>query len=208
MHIGFWVTHYTYYLVCQKHGIPIFFPVNDDLYPTLKHKIESFISVFCVLAMVAFVTRLGFIYGFMFALKAYIMPYIVFAGWLAVVTHLHHTHPDVPWYRDPEWSFVKGALSTVDRDYGIIENIHHNIGTHVVHHLFSSIPHYNLIEATKAIRPVLGKHYRKTQENTISAMLTAFEYCRFVPDLGSMVYHSDWKEVVSNKTQKLPNKAD
>jgi omega-3 fatty acid desaturase (delta-15 desaturase) len=51
---------------------------------------------------------------------------------------------------------VKGALSTVDRHYGIIEDIHHNIGTHVVHHLFSNIPHYNIVEATKYIKPLLG----------------------------------------------------
>ena len=29
--------------------------------------------------------------------------------------------------------------------------VHHDIGTHVVHHLFPQIPHYNLCEATDAV---------------------------------------------------------
>ncbi len=46
-----------------------------------------------------------------------------------------------------EWNYMRGGLSTIDRDYGWFNNIHHDIGTHVVHHLFPQIPHYNLIEA-------------------------------------------------------------
>ena len=49
-----------------------------------------------------------------------------------------------------EWSYLRGGLTTVDRDYGWINNIHHDIGTHVIHHLFPQIPHYHLIEAVPA----------------------------------------------------------
>ncbi|KAG5543490.1 hypothetical protein RHGRI_016274 [Rhododendron griersonianum] len=31
-----------------------------------------------------------------------------------------------------EWSYLRGGLTTVDRDYGMFNSIHHDIGTHVV----------------------------------------------------------------------------
>ncbi len=39
--------------------------------------------------------------------------------------------------------------------------VHHDIGTHVVHHLFPQIPHYNLCEATEAVKPLMGPYYRE-----------------------------------------------
>ena len=39
-----------------------------------------------------------------------------------------------------EWSYLRGGLSTLDRDYGIFNNIHHDIGTHVVRCLSCAVP--------------------------------------------------------------------
>jgi fatty acid desaturase len=68
--------------------------------------------------------------------------YWVFVMWLDMVTYLHHHGPEdaamkMPWYRGEEWSYLRGGLTTLDRDYGIFNKIHHNIETHVVHHLVS-----------------------------------------------------------------------
>lgn len=51
---------------------------------------------------------------------------------------------------------------TIDRNYPwIIDHLHHRIGTtHVLHHIFPEIPHYHAVEATQAIIPVLGDHYK------------------------------------------------
>ncbi len=51
-----------------------------------------------------------------------------------------------------EWSYLRGGLSTIDRDFGVFNKIHHDIGTHVLHHLFPQIPHYHLEEATEVCR--------------------------------------------------------
>jgi len=201
---AYWLGGYFLYLV---KGMPThldhshYFPYGS-IYPNLKNKIESTFSILCCFAMMYFLGNLGFSYGFWFLFKVYLAPYLVFTAWIATVTHLHHTHPDVPWYSGPkEWTYVKGALSTLDRNYGIVEDIHHNIGTHIVHHLFSSIPHYNLIEATKHMKPLLGNHHRVSTESIIGSMMTAMQFCRFVPDGNGVLYYvSNWREVLSTPT--------
>ena len=67
----------------------------------------------------------------------YLAPVFVFASWLVITTFLHHQDEHVPWYADEKWDFVRGQLSSVDRDYGWAHSLVHNIGTHQIHHLFS-----------------------------------------------------------------------
>lgn len=57
------------------------------------------------------------------------------------ITYLHHTHPEVHHFDADSWTFVKGALATVDRDFGFVGRhlFHGIIDTHVVHHLFPSV---------------------------------------------------------------------
>jgi omega-3 fatty acid desaturase (delta-15 desaturase) len=122
--------------------------------------------------------------------RYYLAPYLVFVFWMDLVTYLHHTDPQVPWRRGEAWSFLRGALATVDRDYGWLAHVHHHIGTHVAHHLFPTIPHYHLREATQAIRPRLGNHYRHSDEPMTVAFLRAFRLCRVVPDTGGVVFYT------------------
>ncbi|MEO1132328.1 MAG: fatty acid desaturase [Cyanobacteria bacterium J06639_1] len=141
------------------------------------------------IAMVAGLAAMTFQWGWLFLLKYYIGPYVVFVIWLDLVTFLHHTEDDIPWYRGKDWFFLKGALSTIDRDYGIFNNIHHNIGTHVAHHIFLGIPHYNLKRATEAIKPILGRYYRKSEEPIWRSFYRSVLACHFVSDTGSGVYY-------------------
>ena len=87
---------------------------------------------------------------------------LVMNVWLVLYTWLQHTHPDVPHYGSDDFTFLKGALSTIDRPYPYwIDQPHHHIGTtHVLHHLNFSVPHYRAEEYTKAIKQVLGPSYR------------------------------------------------
>lgn len=79
---------------------------------------------------------------------------------------LQHTDTDVPHFSDDNHSFVKGALHTIDRPYdkldpwGLIDFLHHKIGTtHVAHHFDSSIPHYKGQAATDAIKETYPQLY-------------------------------------------------
>jgi len=86
----------------------------------------------------------------------YFLPYLWVNFWLVLYTWLQHTDPTVPHYGDEDWTWVKGALCTIDRPYGIFDWMHHHIGsTHVCHHLFSTLPCYHAVEATKHLKAFL-----------------------------------------------------
>ncbi len=145
-------------------------------------------SIWCA-AMVALVAAGTFTWGWLWLVKFYLIPYLGFVVWLDLVTFLHHTDDDIPWYRGKDWYFLKGAISTIDVDYGLINDIHHNIGTHVAHHIFLTIPHYHLLEATEAIKPVLGTYYRKSDRSLWAAFWDAKENCHYVSNTGSKIYY-------------------
>ncbi|KAI3529464.1 fatty acid desaturase, partial [Colletotrichum filicis] len=85
----------------------------------------------------------------------YLLLYLWVNNWLVAITYLQHNHPQVPHYTDEGWNFTKGALSTIDRDFGFVRRhfFHLIIDRHVVHHLFPTDA------ATTAIKPLLGGLY-------------------------------------------------
>lgn len=127
-----------------------FHPSSELFSP--KERCGVMVSTTCWCLMLAFLLAMAVAYGPMQVLKIYGVPYLVNVMWMDLVTYLHHHgHPDLPWYRGEDWSYLRGALTTVDRDYGwVINNVHHDINTHVVHHLFPQIPHYHLVEAVSS----------------------------------------------------------
>lgn len=132
-----------------------------------------------------------------FLLKVYGVPYWIFVMWLDFVTYMHHHgyKQKLPWYRGKEWDYLRGGLTTVDRDYGWVNNIHHDIGTHVIHHLFPQIPHYHLVEATEAAKGVLGNYYREPEKSgpiphhLIKYFLSSISQDHFVSDTGDVVFY-------------------
>eukprot|EP01103_Thecamoeba_quadrilineata_P002347 TRINITY_DN12317_c0_g1_i1.p1 TRINITY_DN12317_c0_g1~~TRINITY_DN12317_c0_g1_i1.p1 ORF type:complete len:379 (+),score=29.06 TRINITY_DN12317_c0_g1_i1:72-1208(+) len=128
-------------------------------------------------------------FGVLSLFQYYVGAYFVCGGWVSLVTLLHHTHPDAPWYRTEAWDYQRGALTTIDRDYGVLESFHHNVGTHTIHHLFTRIPHYHLKEANKAVRPILGEYYKLSRVSIWQMMVKIWHQCRFVADEGSVVFY-------------------
>lgn len=128
----------------------------------------------------------GSTWGWMWLLKTYGIPYLLVNFWLVMITLLQHTHPSLPHYTDSEWDWLRGALATVDRNYGwLLNTLHHHIAdTHVTHHLFSQMPHYHAQEATEAIKPILGKYYQKDDRFIFKALWEDYSACRYVaPDV-------------------------
>ncbi|MCJ1276107.1 hypothetical protein MMC21_003912 [Puttea exsequens] len=83
------------------------------------------------------------------------------------ITYLQHTDPTLPHYQDSSvWNFARGAAATIDRDLGFVGRhvMHGIIETHVLHHFVSNIPFYQADEASEAIKPVLGSHYRSAAD--------------------------------------------
>jgi omega-6 fatty acid desaturase / acyl-lipid omega-6 desaturase (Delta-12 desaturase) len=79
-----------------------------------------------------------------------------------MITFLQHTDPSLPHYLPDSWTYTRGAAATIDREFGFIgrQLLHGIVETHVLHHYVSTIPFYHADEATEAIKPVMGKHYR------------------------------------------------
>ncbi|RZC82803.1 hypothetical protein C5167_045591 [Papaver somniferum] len=77
-------------------------------------------------------------------LMSYVIPYWIFVMWLDMVTYLYHRchEQKLRRHRGEECSYLSGGLTKVDCDYGWINNIHHDIGTH-----------------TKASKHVLGLNF-------------------------------------------------
>jgi fatty acid desaturase len=131
-----------------------FRPHSGMFPPKIAFKIWlSTVTEVLTLAGLAYVgSRVGFLNVFLW----YAGPYFFVNAWLVLYTWLQHTDPSVPQYGDGEWTWVKGALSTIDRPYGIFDFFHHTIGsTHVVHHLFHEMPWYNAGIATRHVRAFL-----------------------------------------------------
>lgn len=130
----------------------------------------------------------------------YFIPYLFTNMWLVLYTYLQHSCPSVPHYRGEEWNFLRGALCSVDRNYGIYNVLHHQIGSkHVAHHLFSQMPFYHTIEATEAIKKVLGPYYNYDDTPIVKALMRSWAECKYVdPEDGEVMYFRSLKGTYSS----------
>ena len=102
------------------------------------------------------------------------------------ITYLQHTDPSLPHYTGQTWNFARGAAATIDREFGFIgrQLFHGIIETHVLHHYISTIPFYHADEATEAIKPIMGQHYRSNTEGGplgfLKALWDSARWCHWV----------------------------
>ena len=176
----------TYKPITGSHYLP-----QSDLY-TSSVRVSWYLGLASVIGFLAFYLGLGFVFGWGFFAKYILAPYLIYGCWLTFVTYMQHVSPEVPVYDQKDWTRLKGALATVDRNYGPFNWLTHNIGNlHVIHHIFPTIPHYRLQEATDAIRPLLGDHYLKSDGFVLADFLSSQLRCHFVvPDDGFERYET------------------
>lgn len=129
-------------------------------------------------------SRFVSVYGFSSVFFIYFGPLIVCNAFVVIVTYLQHTHLSLPHYNNTEWDWLRGALCTIDRSYGpFLNHVLHNVtDTHVVHHLFSTMPHYNAKEATEAIKPLLGEYYQVDDTPFMQALWRESKRCIYVEE--------------------------
>ncbi|XP_023512996.1 delta(12)-oleate desaturase [Cucurbita pepo subsp. pepo] len=151
---------------------------------TKREWVQIYISDTGILGMCLVLYRISVAKGALWVMRIYGIPLLIVNGFLVLITYLQHTHPALPHYDSAEWDWLRGALATVDRDYGVLNRVFHNItDTHVVHHLFSTMPHYHAKEATEAVKPVLGEYYRLDRTPVLKAIWREAKECVYVaPD--------------------------
>jgi omega-6 fatty acid desaturase / acyl-lipid omega-6 desaturase (Delta-12 desaturase) len=146
-----------------------------------RERIEVLVSDAGLLAMCAALYATSAYMGWAWLLRMYGIPYLIVNFWLVMITLLQHTHPALAHYDTEEWDWLRGALSTVDRSYGLLDRVFHHIAdTHVAHHLFSQLPHYHAVEATRHLKAALGKYYQRDSRNVFVALWQDWFACSYI----------------------------
>jgi len=185
-----------------------FRPTSPMFPPKISHKI-TLSTVTTVLTLIYVFVVAPQQYGFMNVLLWYVNPYFFTNAWLVLYTWLQHTDPSVPQYGETEWTWVRGALTTIDRPYGIFDFFHHEIGsTHVTHHFFHEIPHYNAREATAHIKAFLEPKglYNYDPTPWWKAMWRIANECHFVEDVDGIQYYRSFNDVAKSNGKTAAKK--
>jgi omega-3 fatty acid desaturase (delta-15 desaturase) len=167
-------------------------------------------GVWWSLAAIALVLSIGgyFVLQFSFVtvMAYYGMPVIVYGCYFMIVTFQQHNHIDMAWYGDGDWTYVKGGLASVDRSYGPLNSIVHHIGLHQIHHLFPSVPHYHLKEATGHFAAAFPHLSRRVKGVIIVSYISnVMNYIRYgdVPgDEKTFVY----RDIIHRNRDHIPEK--
>jgi omega-6 fatty acid desaturase (delta-12 desaturase) len=156
-----------------------------------RHYFQVLASDAGLLVMLAVLGYFGYTTSVWTVIKYYGIPYLWVNTWLVTITLLQHTDVYLPHYTANSWSFVRGALTTVDRDYGWFLNhaLHHIQDSHVAHHLFSQMPHYNAIKATPYLKEKLGDCYLYDRTPVWKSLLRVARNCVFIEDQGDVLFY-------------------
>ena len=143
-----------FYLFANVTGAPAsageshFNPDSGLFKPSLRSKISAsncgLVALLLGLALAARAWGVGAVGCY------YVLPHFVNMCFLVGITFMQHTDIDVPHFAKGDFTWLRGAIQTIDRSMGpFVDWRLHNIhSSHVVHHVFSDMPHYHAIQAT------------------------------------------------------------
>lgn len=153
-------------------------PIYADIRNGSKLVLLSDLGIVLVMCLLSYVAS---IVGWSSVVYYYLIPYTITNSFLVLITFLQHTDHALPHFDARQWDWLRGALLTVDRDYGFLNHVFHRItDTHVVHHLFSYMPFYHAAEATEAAKPLLGEYYLFDSTPITTAVWRAYGECHKV----------------------------
>merc|ERR1719454_2381892 len=134
----------------RRKSVSHFWGLGNEIFPPSEWP-KVWASTLGVALVLGVLGWLGSELGFHWVMKWYVGPYLVTNAWLVLYTWMQHSHPDVPQLGKEAFSWLRGALSTIDRPYPWL--VDHLIGTtHVLHHVNHRVPHYHAVEATEALQ--------------------------------------------------------
>lgn len=172
-----------------------FLPSSPIFKPKDYYKVVfSTASLFMWTAVLVY---LGTFVGHLQLFKLYVPALFVNNAYLVAITFLQHTDSKLPHYDDEDWTWLRGALCTVDRTMGrwLDTKLHYIHSTHVCHHVFSRIPFYRAEEATRAMIPVLGEYYIKDDSSFLKTLYLNFRDCNYLQDTKGVAW---WLEALSD----------
>ncbi|KAF2314492.1 hypothetical protein GH714_026962 [Hevea brasiliensis] len=86
-------------------------PIYSD-----RERLQIFISDIGIFAASYVLYQIVMAKGLAWLICIYGVPLLIVNAFLVTITYLQHTHPALPHYNSSEWDWMRGALSTVDRD--------------------------------------------------------------------------------------------
>jgi len=182
------------------------FRPSSKLFPSNRGwDTRVFLSTVGCLATLAGLYLLGEEVGHSKVAMMYWPAYLWNNFWLVLYTWLQHTAPDLPHFGEDEWTWVRGALCTIDRPYGPFDWMHHHIGsTHVAHHLFSYLPCYHAQEATAALKAFLepkGLYHYDGTPFPVAAWKIGRD-CHYVEEITGVQFYKSLKNAKAGGSKK------
>ena len=170
----------------KSHFIP------NQIFPKKIHGkiIASTLGIVCVIIILY---HLSNVFGFVNIFYFYLAPYVVTNCWLVMYTYMQHTHTELAHFgQNSDYTWIKGALSTIDRRYNVMTNfLHHNIGsTHILHHINYRIPFYKAKHVNEKIKKYLIEENLYNYDDTpvLFAYFNTLKACKYVDTMEGVQY--------------------